>query len=163
MKQKTGTCIDCGYFGGIIAKRCQNCYWAYRARVKKDKGVQSLKISQTGNDDKKLGVWFAEQIAQIPAKCEECSAPLYSWAKFLPAAIIAHILPKRKNGGFPDVAKNPNNRMFYCPDCHTNFDQKGHDHVKQMKSLPLIKERLSLFIDELSEADKNRVPDYLKC
>ena len=46
IKQKTGECIDCGYFGGIIAKRCSKCYWIHRGQIKKE----SLKTPE--NDTK---------------------------------------------------------------------------------------------------------------
>ena len=77
-------------------------------------------------------------------------------------AIIAHILPKREVGGFPSVATHPRNRMFYCPDCHTDFDNKGSDHVSQMKSLPVMRQRYAEFKDCLTIAEQQRVPEYLK-
>lgn len=165
IKQKSGNCIEenCSYFGVLIAKRCQTHYWQYRAGLKKDNATEGLKTSQTKNDDdKKLqNVWFASQILQIPHNCEECNKSLGALKSWKPKIIIAHILPKRKEYGFPSVACHPQNRMFYCWDCHTDFDNKGHDHAKQLKSLPLMRERFLQFKDDLTERELARVPDYL--
>lgn len=160
MNQKTGKCIDCGYLGAIIAKRCVSCYWPHRASLKKDRSTGGLKKSGGKKSGKELGIFFASQIRQIPKACEECGTGLSGWRSFLPAAIIAHILPKRETG-FPEVATEENNIMFFCPDCHTDFDNKGESHARQMKSLPIMKERLKLFYEKLTDRNKNRVPAYL--
>lgn len=166
IKQKTGTCIEenCSYSGVLIAKRCQQHYWQHRSGLKKDKPSKPLISSQTTNTDdyKSQNTWFCEQIAQIPQCCEECGKDLTRLKLWRPKIIIAHILPKRKVYGFPSVATHPENRMFYCWDCHTDFDTKGSDHAKKLKTLPLMRERFLAFKDELSEADLTRVPDYLK-
>lgn len=47
IKQNTGECIDCGYFGGLIAKRCQKCYWSHRGLLKKE----SLKTPENDQKD----------------------------------------------------------------------------------------------------------------
>lgn len=163
IKQKEGNCIEetCSYFGVLIAKRCQTCYWQYRAGLKKDKPAESRKTSENEIYKKKLAVFFASQILQIPGNCEECNKSLGGLKAWKPKIIIAHILPKRKEFGFPSVACHPQNRMFYCWDCHTDFDTKGKDHAKQLKSLPLMRERFLAFKDELTEQELARVPDYL--
>lgn len=166
IKQNTGTCIEenCSYFGFLIAKKCQRHYWEQRAALKKDKPVKTLISSKAVNTDdyKSQNTWFCEQILQIPKCCEECGADLSRLKVWRPKIIIAHILPKRKVYGFPVVATHPENRMFYCWDCHTDFDTKGKDHAKQLKSLPLMRERFLSFRDLLSESELSRVPDYLK-
>lgn len=163
IKIKEGNCIEegCSYFGKLIAKRCQNHYWAHRSSIKKSSPTGAAKIAKEGERKKSLNVFFASQILQIPTYCEECETNLSGWKHVRPRAIIAHILPKRKVFGFPSVATHPQNRMFFCPDCHTDFDQKGTDHALKMKSLPEMKRRFQEFKDELTPEERNRVPIYL--
>lgn len=162
IKLKEGNCIEdgCSYFGRLIAKRCQSHYWQNRQKVKKTSPAKVLKTSLDEKRKKELGVFFAKQILQIPEHCEECGTNLGGWKHFNAKAIIAHILPKRKTFGFPSVATHPMNRMFFCVPCHTDFDNKGSDHVKKMKSLKIIKERLQEFYSELTEEEQNRVPEH---
>lgn len=162
MKVKTGACIDCGNSGGLIARRCQSCYWKYRRKVKKESPAERLKIANKGKAKKELDIFFASQILNIPTYCEECGTNLTGWRSINPKAIIAHILPKRKTYGFPSVATHPQNRMFFCVPCHTDFDNKGSDHIAKMKSLPVMRERLKEFRDRLTESEKERIPEPFK-
>ena len=157
MKRKTGKCIDCPPDAPatyLIAKRCQKHYWIHRKKVNQDKPKKERPDLKT---------YFANQILQIPTKCEECGADLTYWKKQMPKAIIAHILPKRVTGGFPSVATHPANRMFFCPTpCHADYDNKGNDHALKMKSLPIIRERFDIFKGLLTESELQRIPDFLK-
>lgn len=161
MKVKTGICIDCGFSGGIIALRCRSCYWKYRSKVKKESPGERLKIAKKKDGKKDLDKFFEIQIKKIPTYCEECGTNLTGWKHVRPKALIAHILPKRSNM-FPEVATHPNNRMFFCPDCHTDFDNKGSEFISGMKSLPKIKTRLKTFIGNISEANQERILPILK-
>lgn len=176
IKQKISTCIDCIGDGDksekpIIAGRCGPHYQRYRAKVnaekKKAKGVYqkpTFKSAKEKAGNTELGNWFKTQIQDCPPKCEECGSGIWKYINmggFWASSLIAHILPKAKNK-FPEVATHPNNRMFYCPSCHGNFDNKGEEHILKMKSLPLIKERLGTFYNQLSESQKSRVKEYLK-
>lgn len=163
IKQKVGQCPECdnGKIIPLISGRCSVHYWRHRQEVNKKKNV--VKIEKKRQKSKELNVFFASQLLQVPNSCEECDADL-TWLKNskMRKAIIAHILPKREVGGFPSVATHPQNRMFYCGDCHTNFDNKGEEFVKKMRSLPTIIERFKKFEHFLSESDKQRLPSYLK-
>ena len=162
MKAKIGKCIDCSADAPekpLIAKRCQDHYWKHRREVnsKKPKAEEKKLVKKEQN------IFFANQILEIPKHCEECGADLSYWRKSMPKAIIAHILPKRENGGFPSVATHPKNRLFICPTpCHADFDNKGESHAQQMKSLPIMRERFNEFKNCLTESELERVPNYLK-
>lgn len=165
IKMKEGLCEveGCGYHGALIAKKCKTHYWRHREQLKKNSSPNRLKTAFKESYKKKLDEWFDKQIGQIPTYCEECGTNLGGWRQVMPRAIIAHILPKRlTTGGFPEVATEPENRMFYCPDCHNRYDNRGWSGVRSMKSFPLVIERLVTFADKLSPEDYNRLPDELK-
>lgn len=162
IKPKRGQCLDCPPNSPekyLTAGRCGFHYKLHRQRVNKGKKHNVAKVETK----KELNVFFASQILEIPSNCEECGNDLrYLRAnKNFARSLVAHILPKRPVGGFPTVATHPLNRMFYCPDCHTDFDNKGIDFAKQLKSLPLMISRFNQFKDLLSPQDLARVPKYL--
>lgn len=165
IKPKEGACeVDgCGYFGVLIAKKCRTHYWQHRASLKKDSSANRLKIAEKKERQNDLTEWFAKQVAQIPTYCEECGVNLGGWRQVMPKAIIAHILPKRTTfGGFPSVAIHPENRMFFCPDCHNRYDNRGWSYAPTMKSYPLLVERLGKFIGDLTSQEFNRLPEHLQ-
>ena len=162
IKPKRGRCIDCPPSSPekfLTAGRCPFHYKLHRNEVNKNKKHNIAKREKKQD----LNVFFASQILQIPACCEECQNDIryYRANKNLNRSLVAHILPKREKGGFPSVATHPLNRMFYCPDCHTDFDNKGVDFAMQLKSLPLMISRFKQFKDCLSSQDLARVPKYL--
>lgn len=163
IKPKIGKCKDCP--AGAAAKpltagRCQQHYWEYRNKVNSQKPAAKAKKAKKAS----LNVFFASEILTTPNKCEECGGDLRYWrqSKVFARALIAHILPKREKGGFPTVATHPKNKMYFCPDCHTNYDNKGADYAAKMQSLPVMRERFNEFKHLLSESDLQRVPNYLK-
>lgn len=156
MKNKIGKCLDCGAERLLIAGRCSTHYWQHRQEInaKKPKAVAKRK------EGKVMGAYLASQTLTMPAKCEECgkALPKTSWMKI---ATVAHILPKRKEHGYPSVALHPINKMYLCIDCHTNFDNLGKDFIVKMQLLPKIKERVQQLLPLLTEKERNRVPEYL--
>lgn len=162
IKPKEGACEveGCTYEGVLIAKKCKTHYWKHRASVKKKSPSKSLKSSENKNNRRELEDWFERQIKNIPTHCEECGVNLGGWRQYAPRTIIAHILPKRASfGGFPKVATHEENRMFYCPDCHFKYDNKGWSYAQTMKSYQLLLDRLSKFIGELTEKEISRLPE----
>ena len=150
MKAKKGKCVDCPSGTPekyLIAKRCEFHYKLHRNKVNAGKKHNVEKREYK----KELNVFFASQILQIPPCCEECGDDIRYWREKNPRMLVAHILPKRPNGGFPSVATHPLNRVFLCPDCHTNMDLKGKDFVKKMKTYPLMVERLKTFYPSIKE------------
>lgn len=167
IKPKMGKCESCGYFGGLIAKKCQSCYWKHRANKKKTEQPAPLKSATRGEVQKalekssnpELKQWFLNQIMGAPRNCEECGTPLKRWINFMPFAIIAHILPKRKSQ-FPELATHPDNRMYFCGDCHTDFDN-GMTDPEGMNSIELMRERYRKMEPFIEEKKKHKVPQYL--
>ncbi len=165
IKPKSGACEvgGCSYEGVLIAKKCKYHYWQHRASVKKDKPLERLKMTEKKKRKNDLDKWFEKQIAQIPEYCEECGTNLGGWRQVMPRAIIAHILPKRKGfGGFPTVALHPMNRMFYCPDCHNRYDNRGWSFVQTMRSFPEVLKRLDTFVEDLTTQELNRLPEVFQ-
>lgn len=156
MKPKKGKCIDCPSDAPqqyLTAKRCQKHYWLHRQKVNQNKkhNVERKQVKAG------LNVFFASQVPQIPATCEECTGDIRYWREKNPRMLVAHILPKRKTGGFPSVSMHPQNRVFLCPDCHTQMDNKGEDFVKKMKIYPIMIERLKKFAHCITE--KTELPN----
>lgn len=161
MTPKKGICKDCApgtpprY---LTAGRCEFHYKKHRATVNAKKPHNK----KTQSRKAELAVYFASQILEIPTCCENCGADIRYQKQINPRALVAHILPKRPNGGFPTVATHPKNRFFGCFDCHTNYDQKGAAFAATMPALPLIRARFNEFKSLLTEAEMQRVPDFLK-
>lgn len=163
IKAKEGVCVCCERKRLIYSRKmCQDCYWIDNAKKNNEKKKNNGKKAEKLKTAKEMNLFFASQVPEIPERCEECGKSLKYQKMNNFKSIIAHILAKRKVGGFPSVATHPKNRMFFCLICHTNFDNKGEDFVPTMKSFPLICERFLEFENELSEADKQRLPFYFK-
>lgn len=160
MKPKKGKCIDCPAGSAetyLTAGRCSRHYWLHRQKVNSGK-----KHNQEKKEAKKqLNVFFASQILEIPPTCENCGTDIRYQKKINARALVAHILPKRKTGGFPSVATHPKNRLFLCFDCHTNLDNKGSEFAEKMPALPLMRERFNGFKNLLTNEELQKVPEYL--
>lgn len=148
---KTGNCKEnnCSYSGKLIAGRCQTHYWKYRSSQSKNKPQQILKKEKKAG----LSVYFASQVITAPDNCEECGKSIIYYKQAKSRVIVAHILAKRDTK-YPTAATHPQNKMFYCPTCHTDFDTKGKDHIKQMNSLQEIKKRFFEVYKDLTQQEK---------
>lgn len=159
---KIGQCEDCPEGSPdkpLTKKKCGFHYRIYLNTKNKNKPANVEKI----NVKKDLTVFFASQILEAPDYCEnECGTSIVYFRNIRSRVIVAHILPKRKNGGFPTVATHPKNRVFLCPDCHTDFDNKGADFARTMPALKIMRERFAEFGKLLTVGEFMRVPDYLK-
>lgn len=159
IKTKTGQCADCPPGGAdkpLTAGRCQFHYWKHREAVNKDKKSNVDKREEA----KQNTVFFASQVPQIPKKCEECGKPLVFSQSWMIKAAIAHILPKAI---FETVRIHPQNRWFGCLDCHTDYDNRGAEHVVKMKIFARLKGVVqNILWPLLTDKEKGRVPDYFK-
>lgn len=113
------------------------------------------------NEKARMKAFYDEQLNLAPILCEECNDRLVNSTFINPRTIISHILPKRKEHGFPSVDTHPSNVMFLCGHDHNCFDLKGKDFILKMKLLPVIKERVQVLLPLLTPEEFNRVPDYL--
>ena len=75
MSYKVGKCIDCAPDAPakpLIAKRCEFHYKIHRKNVNAGKKHNVEKMEYK----KELNVFFASQILQIPATCENCKTDI---------------------------------------------------------------------------------------
>lgn len=159
IKPKTGNCKreGCSYSGALISGFCPPDYWDSRRKINSSKkhNVEKKEVK------KELRVFFASQLKYNPEFCEECGISLRASKAINPRSVIAHILPKRKSC-FPSVATNSDNRLFLCVNCHSDYDNKGWEYVATMNVFELAKERLALFVDCLTEFEKQKLPEIFK-
>lgn len=114
-------------------------------------GIQKTKHKKLSTEDKEqkeaLNRFFFAQIQMIPAYCEECGKPLIGYHTDELRGIIAHILPKSPNSGFPEVATHPLNRMFLGSKCgcHSKWDSNNGLGRERMKVYPVAVDRFKKF------------------
>lgn len=114
-------------------------------------------VKPVSDEEKKrrndLNVFFASQALQIPDRCENCGERLHATDHLERRAMIAHILPKSPNSGFPEVAIHPQNKMFLGPrcGCHPAWDNGDSNDRKKMACYSIALERFELF--------KHLIPD----
>lgn len=110
-----------------------------------------------------LNIFYADQLLMCPAACEECQTPFYGYNKEELRGLIAHILPKSLNSGFPTVATHPKNRLFLGTKCgrHNAWDGMGAKERSEMACYKIALERFEKFADELSEKDLQLAYKYL--
>jgi hypothetical protein len=153
IKQKVGTCQDCGNNSYLTAGRCRSCYWQHRAKV------NSKKPAAVARQERKqdLTPWFNMQLTMCPERCENvtCQEPLRESMVINPRAVVAHILPKRT---FTEVATHPLNRAFLCNKCHHKYDNGFADTMPEL--LNLCRSRLAHFIDQVAPDNFKSLPKY---
>lgn len=136
-------------------------YMNYRFNQKMN-GNSAGKQKNIGNKTPGRGDWFRRMIMKAPRLCTNCNKPLLGTLVINGAAVVAHILPKRENGGCPSVAQDEDNIVYLCGDCHTNMDNLGEEWIKKMKIFPLLKQRVCLLWDRIADNEKKNVPEYLR-
>lgn len=158
IKAKEGVCVCCKRKRLIYSRKmCQDCYWIDNAKKNNEKKKTNGKTAEKVKTAKEMNLFFASQAPEIPNDCENCGGSLKWQKQNRFKSIIAHILPKRKDYGFPSVATHPKNRMFLCSECHANMDNKGKEWVQQMNCFPLMIERLKEFVHLVKE--KRQLPN----
>lgn len=132
-------------------------YWQQRQEMKlKGKKPDSLKRQEA----KAKAGFFDAMIARAPKKCMESGKSLAGTMAINPAAVVAHILPKREKNGFPSVALNPLNIVYLEGSVHTDFDNKGKEYILKMKIYQLLCQRVASLLEFLTPEERNRVPKY---
>src|SRR6478736_509819 len=99
--------------------KCDKCNKEVAVRSKglcsycrnKEKPLKKVFKIRTKAESKKLSAFFIKHIEQIKKNpiCDNCGSKLQG-SHFE----VAHILPKRKTGGNPEVADNENNALYLC-------------------------------------------------
>lgn len=110
----------------------------------------------------KLDQFYEDALNVAPFHCEECGEHLSESIVINPRTIVAHLLAKRKTGGFPSVSCHPSNKAYLCETCHNGYDNKGKDFITKMRLYPVILARVKELLPHLTANELARVPDYLK-
>lgn len=113
---------------------------------------------------------LAKKELAIHPYCQECNAPIPEKIKLIGKKFTldgyrcatAHVLPKRKEYGFPSVASNPINRLFLGPvcGCHNKYDKSWED-AAQMKVWPLAVEIFKKLYPLIHPSERKNIPDIL--
>lgn len=118
------------------------------AKVSKKK--KAINNGQSFVIDEVLEKWFLERRKEMNGLCCECGRRTfkednkqYKWS-------IAHLLPKSI---FASVATNEYNSIELCWLHHQEFDSSW-DKAKQMVCWELVKRKVSMFIDQVTETHK---------
>jgi hypothetical protein len=95
-----------------------------------------------------LPAFFKKHIGQVTV-CENCGMEI----KYPGAKNVAHILPKSKMGGFPEVMCEDDNVMYLCSDldrvdgkgCHDIYDNAKMEVVKKQPMWGIAVKRFKKF------------------
>lgn len=114
---------------------------------------------KAGKDYQALELFFknaAKEIAFMP-QCAECGAFI---PKSFYRAATAHVLPKRKEYGFPSVADNFNNwlKLGSGCGCHQRYDRSWED-AAQMKIFPLAIEKFKILYPLIDKKELKNLPE----
>lgn len=117
--------------------------------------------SEAPENYQQLQLWFDNIAKEIKEKpyCWNCGK--YITKAFYRAA-TAHILPKRKEYGFPSVATHPKNYLILGPGCgcHAKYDTSWDDAC-MMKIWPMAVERFIAIFPEIDRKEYKNLPDVL--
>lgn len=121
--------------------------------------ISEKKKKEKGEKKKELDPFFSYHIKQIKNNpvCNNCGAKLHGLR-----GEVAHILPKRKQGGHPEVMSNLDNAIYLCMfenSCHSQFDQLQYTkEVYQMACWPKAVDKylkLKPFLKKTTKISKN--------
>lgn len=126
-----------------------------------DTEENKLVKNKAAEDFAKLQKFFAEAAKVISLKpyCMECgkviSQPFYR-------AATAHILPKRKEYGFPSIACHPDNFLILGASCgcHSRYDRSWEDAAK-MKVFPLAIEKFKILYPLIAKSERKNISEVL--
>jgi len=161
-----GKCDSCGSWNTLEEKVVpQKMYRLPKVSLKRKEENKKPDI-----DKDVLDKWFNARIAEAKQQpyCENCGASilyqLNSSNVAIRRSVIAHILPKRKVGGFPSVATHPSNRWFACGVgslnlCHDRYDSSWDKAIK-MPIWGKVISRFEVFKNEVKESTTKLPLDF---
>lgn len=183
---KSSVCIDCEnnaqngsnsavLCGNVqlIAGRCRYHYWIFRQKAAKERNLQrgipqktAFRLKKPQKAAKNLNKeivnlvsWYNDRKNEFTGRCQECGAVI---PYYLRHSSVAHVLPKKKDYGFPSVATHPQNAIELGPGavcgCHTKYDNSWLSASK-MKIFPLAKEKFKLIEPFIAEEERKRIPE----
>lgn len=174
---KLGICIDCQNFAlfcgnnadlgikkPITAQRCRFHYSIYRKKVclERKKEMEKVKscIKPQDKDVINLVYWYKDRMNECKGYCAECGEPI---SKIDRHSSIAHVLPKRKDHGFPSVATHPLNKLELGPrcGCHNRYDVSWLSASK-MKIFPQAIEIVTILYPLLCKEEQARFPEVFQ-
>lgn len=137
---------------------------------KSDKKKAEERAEIAPNGKTKTSNFFREMIEAAPVLCMETDQPLANTAyNESPAAVVCHILPKRKasQGGVPSMAKNPLNIVYLDGEVHDLMDadmgtKSQGNYIRAMRIYPLLRERVALMWPLIPENERVNVPWFLR-
>lgn len=125
--------------------------------------VRSLGVEvskKENSNDVELDLWFRYMAIEMAKRpwCEECGA----WIppNFYRSA-TAHILPKKKEYGFPSVSTHPKNVLFLGAGCGCHNKTHRWDKFSKMKVWPLAVAAFKEIYPFIAEEEKKNIPQIL--
>lgn len=143
---------------------CRECDGIIQAMAKQS--APSKAAGKPKPASKELNIFFADQAAQVPERCENCHGLLKAFTPSAKRFVTAHILPKNERA-FPSVATHPQNKMFLgCSlfsdcNCHGDWDYSDAETRKQMPVYKIALQRVECFIEQLNPRDQVKAEKYL--
>lgn len=126
-----------------------------------------------GEEKTPLEKWYDDRMAESEPVCAECGMRA-DWVKQtgnekIWRACQAHLLPKKKNYGFPSIATLPENHLVLFPSwgghlcgCHGFYDS-GWYNATTMKIWPQALETIQTkLLPFIVESEKKNIPDVIK-
>lgn len=120
--------------------------------------------------DLALKLWYDGKMLHSEPVCDNCGMRA-DWLKGIGCEKIwhacqAHILPKKKDYGFPSIATDPDNHLVLFPSwggllcgCHGAYDSNW-ERAAGMKVFTLAKQRFAIFEANIDEEERKRIPIY---
>lgn len=152
----------------------------YKLKQVSDKLAAKRAEEKATGGDNSLDLWFQKKMDESEPVCAECGMradwllepqidPKKAEAyRLMWRACQAHILPKKKNHGFPSICTNEFNHIILFPSwggflcgCHGFYDSNWYNAstMKIWKSvLQTMKEKL---IPAISESEKKNIPEAI--
>lgn len=144
-----------------------------------DKRAAKIAAAKNAKTDDSLDAWFERKMATSKPVCAECGMEAY-WLlepqedpkkaeayRLMWRACQAHILPKKKNYGFPSLATNDDNHIVLFPSwgghlCgdHGFYDSNWYN-ATTMKIWPKVVEAFKKLYPLIPHDERKNIPEQL--